>query len=140
MSVVENVSIENLSKIANQMLEMSYVPYSKFPVGAAIVTKDGKVYTGCNIENASYPLTNCAERTAIFKAVSEGDKDFQTIIVTADTEEPVSPCGACRQVLVEFCEPEMPVVLTNKKGDIKETTVSELLPGAFKEKDMNYNK
>lgn len=140
MSVVENVSIENLSKIANQMLEMAYVPYSKFPVGAAIVTKDGKVYTGCNIENASYPLTNCAERTAIFKAVSEGDKDFQTIIVTADTEEPVSPCGACRQVLVEFCEPEMPVVLTNKKGDIKETTVSELLPGAFKEKDMNYNK
>lgn len=137
---MENVSIENLSKIANQMLEMAYVPYSKFPVGAAIVTKDGKVYTGCNIENASYPLTNCAERTAIFKAVSEGDKDFQTIIVTADTEEPVSPCGACRQVLVEFCEPEMPVVLTNKKGDIKETTVSELLPGAFKEKDMNYNK
>ena len=140
MSVLENVSIENLSKIANAMLEKAYVPYSKFPVGAALVTKEGKIYTGCNIENASYPLTNCAERTAIFKAVSEGDKDFQTIIVTADTEGPVSPCGACRQVLVEFCEPEMPVLLTNKKGDIKETTVSELLPGAFREKDMNYNK
>ena len=140
MSVLENLSIENLTKVANEMLEKAYVPYSKFPVGAALVTKEGKIYTGCNIENASYPLTNCAERTAIFKAVSEGDKDFQTIIVTADTEGPVSPCGACRQVLVEFCEPEMPVVLTNKKGDIKETTVSELLPGAFREKDMNYNK
>lgn len=140
MSVLEKLSIENLSKLANEMLEKAYVPYSKFPVGAALVTKEGKIYTGCNIENASYPLTNCAERTAVFKAVSEGDKEFQTIVVTADTEGPVSPCGACRQVLVEFCEPEMPVVLTNKKGDIKETTVSELLPGAFREKDMDYNK
>lgn len=137
---MENLSIENLTKVANEMLEKAYVPYSKFPVGAALVTKEGKIYTGCNIENASYPLTNCAERTAVFKAVSEGDKEFQTIVVTADTEGPVSPCGACRQVLVEFCEPEMPVVLTNKKGDIKETTVSELLPGAFREKDMDYNK
>lgn len=140
MSVLEKLSIGNLTKVANEMLEKAYVPYSKFPVGAALVTKDGKIYTGCNIENASYPLTNCAERTAVFKAVSEGDKEFQTIVVTADTEGPVSPCGACRQVLVEFCEPEMPVVLTNKKGDIKETTVSELLPGAFREKDMDYNK
>ena len=130
----------NLVKEALAAREMAYIPYSGFAVGAALLTKEGKIYTGCNIENASYPLTNCAERTAIFKAVSEGDKDFQTIIVTADTEGPVSPCGACRQVLVEFCEPEMPVVLTNKKGDIKETTVSELLPGAFREKDMNYNK
>ncbi len=140
MSVLENLSIENLTKVANEMLEKAYVPYSKFPVGAALVTKEGKIYTGCNIENASYPLTNCAERTAVFKAVSEGDKEFQTIVVTADTEGPVSPCGACRQVLVEFCDPEMPVILTNKKGDIKETTVSELLPGAFREKDMDYNK
>lgn len=140
MSVLEKLSIGNLTKVANEMLEKAYVPYSKFPVGAALVTKEGKIYTGCNIENASYPLTNCAERTAVFKAVSEGDKEFQTIVVTADTEGPVSPCGACRQVLVEFCEPEMPVVLTNKKGDIKETTVSELLPGAFREKDMDYNK
>lgn len=137
---MENVSIEKLSKIANDMLDMAYVPYSKFPVGAALVTKEGTVYTGCNIENASYPLTNCAERTAVFKAVSEGEKDFQMLVVTGDTEGPISPCGACRQVLVEFCDPDMPVVLTNKKGDIKETTVSELLPGAFKEKDMNYNK
>ena len=140
MSVLGKLSIENLSKLANEMLEKAYVPYSKFPVGAALVTKEGKIYTGCNIENASYPLTNCAERTAVFKAVSEGDKEFQTIVVTADTEGPVSPCGACRQVLVEFCDPEMPVILTNKKGDIKETTVSELLPGAFREKDMDYNK
>ena len=132
--------MEKLLQLAKQAREHAHVPYSKFPVGAAVLTKDGTVYQGCNIENASFGLTNCAERTAVFKAVSEGDKEFQTIVVTADTEGPVSPCGACRQVLVEFCEPEMPVVLTNKKGDIKETTVSELLPGAFREKDMDYNK
>lgn len=131
-----NVSVENLRVKANSMLEMAYVPYSKFPVGAALLTKDGKIYTGCNIENASYPLTNCAERTAIFKAVSEGDVEFEKLLVTGSTEGPISPCGACRQVMAEFCKPDMPVVLTNTKGDTFETTVSELLPGAFTSKDM----
>ncbi|MFO8068675.1 MAG: cytidine deaminase [Alkalibacterium sp.] len=121
---------------ADAMLSKAYVPYSKFPVGAALHTKDGKTYTGCNIENASYGLSNCAERTAIFKAVSEGDKEFDYLVVTGGTEEPISPCGACRQVMVEFCEPDMKVLLTNKKGKIKETTVAELLPGAFQAEDM----
>lgn len=137
---MEKVLIETLTKRANEMLDVAYVPYSKFPVGAALITKNGNIFTGCNIENASYPLTNCAERTAMFKAISEGEKEFDTIVVTADTEGPVSPCGACRQVMAEFCAADMPVVLTNKKGDMKTMTVSELLPGAFKEKDMEYNK
>ncbi|WP_373323132.1 cytidine deaminase [Alkalihalobacterium chitinilyticum] len=117
--------------------EKAYVPYSKFPVGAALLTKDGQVYKGCNIENASFGLTNCAERTAIFKAVSEGIHNFTAIAVVADTERPVPPCGACRQVLTEFCHAEMPVYLTNLKGDVQEITVGELLPGAFTAGDLN---
>lgn len=134
-----NVSEETLRTTADDMLDMAYVPYSNFPVGAALLTKDGEVYSGCNIENASYPLSNCAERTAMFKAISEGERAFEKLVVTGNTEGPISPCGACRQVLVEFCKPDMPVVLTNKKGDTLNTTVSELLPGAFKEKDMDIN-
>ncbi|MFS7207401.1 cytidine deaminase [Carnobacterium divergens] len=121
---------------ANGMLEKAYVPYSKFPVGAALVTKEGLVYTGCNIENASYGLTNCAERTAFFKAVSEGHKEFSYLVITGDTEGPIAPCGACRQVMAEFCEKDMPVLLTNKKGDQFETTIERLLPGAFTPEDL----
>lgn len=117
--------------------EMAYVPYSTFKVGAALLTKDGTVYRGCNIENAGYSMTNCAERTAFFKAVSEGEKEFVSLAVVADTEGPVSPCGACRQVISEFCDPEMEVILTNLKGDIQKTTVAALIPGAFGPKDLN---
>ncbi|MGE6367242.1 cytidine deaminase [Bacillus paramycoides] len=116
---------------ATKMLSKAYIPYSKFPVGAALVTKEGKIYTGCNIENASYGLTNCAERTVIFKAVSEGERDFSYLVITGETDGPISPCGACRQVIAEFCDPKMPVLLTNIKGDEKEVTVEQLLPGSF---------
>lgn len=118
--------------------QAAYVPYSKFKVGAALQTKDGQIILGCNIENASFGLTNCAERTAIFKAVSEGIHDFEAIAVVGDTEGPISPCGACRQVLAEFCAPDMKVYLTNLKGDVQQTTVSELLPGAFTTEDLDY--
>lgn len=128
--------LEQMIDTATNMLDMAYVPYSKFPVGAAILTKSGQVFSGCNIENASFSLTNCAERTAIFKAVSEDEKDFEFLVVTADTEGPISPCGACRQVLAEFCQPDMPVLLTNRDGVQKFTTVEELLPGYFKSTDM----
>ncbi|EJQ93367.1 cytidine deaminase [Bacillus cereus ISP3191] len=121
---------------ANKMLSKAYIPYSKFPVGAALVTKEGKIYTGCNIENASYGLCNCAERTAIFKAVSEGERDFSYLVITGETDGPISPCGACRQVIAEFCDPKMPVLLTNVKGDEKEVTVEKLLPGAFTNDDL----
>lgn len=121
------------SKIAR---ENAYVPYSKFKVGAALLAEDGTVFHGCNVENASYGLTNCAERTAIFKAVSQGVTKFKAIAIVADTEGPCAPCGACRQVIAEFCDGDMPVYLTNLKGDVLETTVEKLLPGAFTPKDL----
>jgi cytidine deaminase (EC 3.5.4.5) len=114
----------------------AYVPYSRFAVGAALLTKDGKIYHGCNIENAAYSMCNCAERTAFFKAISEGDTEFSMLAVVADSGRPVSPCGACRQVIAEFCPKDMKVVLANMKGEVFETTVEELLPGAFEKKDM----
>lgn len=129
--------IETLIHDAHAMLDRAYVPYSKFPVGAALVTKEGEIFSGCNIENASYGLSNCAERTTIFKAVSEGKKEFDYLVVTGDTDGPISPCGACRQVMAEFCHPDMPVLLTNKKGNKHETTIKELLPGAFRSEDMD---
>jgi len=116
--------------------EKAYAPYSKFSVGAALLTKSGKVFHGCNIENASFGLTNCAERTALFKAVSEGETEFQALLVVANTKNPVAPCGACRQVIAEFCPPEMPVYLANIYGDIKQTTVEQLLPSSFTSEDM----
>ncbi len=132
---MDKIQVMEESKIAR---ENAYVPYSKFKVGAAVLTKDGKIYHGCNIENAAYSMTNCAERTAMFNAVSEGVRDFASIAVVADTDGPVSPCGACRQVIAEFCEPNMPVYLINLKGDVHETTVAELLPGAFSPEDLAY--
>ncbi|MGR5904032.1 cytidine deaminase [Bacillus cereus] len=124
---------------ANKMLSKAYIPYSKFPVGAALVTKEGKIYTGCNIENASYGLCNCAERTAIFKAVSEGERDFSYLVITGETDGPISPCGACRQVIAEFCDPKMPVLLTNVKGDEKEVTVEQLLLRCFLNRRFKIN-
>ncbi|MEH7334034.1 cytidine deaminase [Neobacillus drentensis] len=131
------VNIVQLIEEAKNAREKAYVPYSKFGVGAALLTTDGKVYKGCNIENAAYSMCNCAERTALFKALSEGDRDFQMLAVVADTERPCSPCGACRQVISELCPKEMKVVLTNLKGDIQEMTVEDLLPGAFSPEDLH---
>ena len=111
--------------------EKAYVPYSKFKVGAALLTVDGKIYHGCNIENAAYSMCNCAERTAIFKAYSEGDTKYALLAVVADTKRPIPPCGACRQVISELCSKDMKVILTNLKGDIQEIAVKDLLPGAF---------
>ena len=116
--------------------KQAHVPYSHFHVGAALLTTDGKIYRGCNIENASYGLTNCAERTAIFKAVSEGDKQFSAIAVVGDTDGPISPCGACRQVLAEFCDNHTQIILANLKGDFVITNINEILPGYFPSKDL----
>jgi cytidine deaminase len=131
------LNMENLIAEAKKARERAYVPYSKFAVGAALLTDDGKVYHGCNIENAAYSMTNCAERTALFKAVSEGDRKFKAIAVIADTNRPIPPCGACRQVISELCPQDMKVILTNLNGDIKELTVKELLPGAFSPEDLH---
>jgi cytidine deaminase len=134
---VNRMNTEQLIKEAKAAREKAYVPYSKFKVGAALLTKDGKVYHGCNIENAAYSMCNCAERTALFKAYSEGDKDYSMIAVVADTARPVPPCGACRQVISELCSKDMKVVLTNLNGDVEELSVAELLPGAFSPEDLH---
>ncbi|MDN4594806.1 cytidine deaminase [Polycladomyces subterraneus] len=131
------MDMERLIEAAKQAREQAYVPYSRFRVGAALLTDEGTIFTGCNVENASYGLTNCAERTALFKAVSEGARRFTGIAVVADTEGPVSPCGACRQVMFELCPPDMKVWLANLKGDVTETTVGALLPGAFGKGDLH---
>ncbi|MFT8843537.1 MAG: cytidine deaminase [Schleiferilactobacillus harbinensis] len=131
------VSEKELIKAAQIAREQAYVPYSHFAVGAALLTQTGQIYTGCNIENSSFSLTNCAERTAMFKAISAGERDFANLTVIADTAAPVSPCGACRQVLAEFCAPDMPVILTNLHGAVQHTTVAELLPYAFKGEQMS---
>ncbi|WP_407689994.1 cytidine deaminase [Risungbinella massiliensis] len=128
--------MKKLVEAAKKAREKAYVPYSNFPVGAAFYLEDGTIVSGCNIENASFGLTNCAERTAIFKAISEGKREFRGLAVIADTEGPVSPCGACRQVIAEHCAPDMKVWLTNLQGDIQETTIAELLPGAFQKGDL----
>ena len=127
---------EQLIAEAKKAKEKAYVPYSKFQVGAALLTEDDVIYHGCNIENAAYGLTNCAERTALFKALSEGANNFKMLAVTADTERPVPPCGACRQVIAEHCPKDMKVILTNNKGDMQECTVEELLPFAFTSEDL----
>lgn len=109
--------------------ERAYAPYSKFLVGAAVRAESGKIYTGCNIENASYGLTVCAERNALFSAVGAGERKFTALCVVGDTEGPISPCGACRQVMAEFKVPC--IILANLKGDVKEYTLEELLPYGF---------
>lgn len=112
--------------------EYSYAPYSDFHVGAALLCADGSVYTGCNIENAAYSPTNCAERTAVFKAVSEGKHDFTAIAVAGDSGERLTPCGVCRQVLAEFTEPErFRVVMEDGAGGVTWAFLSELLPAYF---------
>lgn len=129
---------EQLMQLAIEAREQAYVPYSKFKVGAAVLTEDGHVYTGCNIENASYGLTNCAERTAIFKAVSEGHRKFQAIAVYAGDGGDSGPCGACRQVIVEWGL-DIRVVQQTKDGRLTSRPISELLPGAFTPADLGVN-
>jgi len=130
------VNAQELIQEAKKGRELAYAPYSKFQVGAALLTKDGKVFRGCNIENAAYSMCNCAERTALFSAYAHGFREFQMLAVIADTDQPVTPCGACRQVISELCPRDMTVVLTNLKGEVQQMTVEELLPGAFSKEDL----
>lgn len=123
---------KDLMLAAKQAREKAYAPYSSFKVGAALRGNSGVIYTGCNIENSSFPLSCCAERTAIFKAVSQEEREFMELVVIGDTEGPVSPCGACRQVMAEFFTEDVRIYLTNLKGDLFETTLEGLLPYYFK--------
>lgn len=131
------MDIPKLIQEAYAAKERSYAPYSNFHVGAALLTKDGRIYTGCNIENAAYSPTNCAERTAIFKAVSEGERAFLAIAIVGDKEEYLFPCGVCRQVMAEFCDAgSFQVILARSGEDYKIYTLEELLPGAFSAEDF----
>lgn len=116
----------------------AYIPYSGFGVGAALLDEGGHVHHGCNIENAAYGPTNCAERTAIFRAIADGlqPRTFRAIAIVGNTDGPIAPCGTCRQVMLELCGPDMPVILGNLRGDIQETTVGELLPSFFSSSDL----
>lgn len=116
--------------------EMAYVPYSKFKVGAAVMMEDGVIYGGCNIENASFGATNCAERTAIFKAVSEGNRKLKAIAVVGDTSTYTSPCGICRQVISEFADKNCDIILVKNENEYKVKKLEEILPGAFTKEDL----
>jgi len=123
-----------LIRIANEVRKWAYVPYSNYPVGAALLTASGRIYDGVNVENAAYPVTMCAERTAIFKAVSQGEKDFSAIAVV--TRDGGMPCGSCRQVMAEFSL-DMDVIVADENGEIKsEMKLSDLLPGAFRSESL----
>lgn len=126
---------KELMKVAIEARQNAYAPYSHFAVGAALLAESGRFYTGCNIENASYGLTCCAERNAIFAAVGAGERRFKMLAVAADSPEPVAPCGACRQVIVEFGIPL--VVMGNLKEATKTMTAEELLPYGFGQESMN---
>ncbi len=126
---------KELMKMAIEARQNAYAPYSHFAVGAALLAESGRVYTGCNIENASYGLTCCAERNAIFAAVGAGERRFKMLAVAADSPEPVAPCGACRQVIAEFGIPL--VVMGNLKEATKTMTAEELLPYGFGQESMN---
>lgn len=126
---------KELMKMAIEARQNAYAPYSHFAVGAALLAESGKVYTGCNIENASYGLTCCAERNAIFAAVGAGERGFKMLAVAADSPEPVAPCGACRQVIAEFGIPL--VVMGDLKEATKTMTAEELLPYGFGHESMN---
>ncbi len=131
-----------LVNLAIEAREHAYVPYSGFAVGAALLTKDGKVYQGCNIENSAFGPTNCAERTAFFTAVYQGERDFEAIAIVGGREgKPVSelcaPCGVCRQVMREFCKNDFKIYLSKGDGDVLTYTLSDLLPLSFSKDDLN---
>jgi len=136
MSSLEASEREHMLDLANEAMERAYTPYSHFQVGACLKGASGRYYQGCNIENASYTPTNCAERTAIFKAVSEGERDFAGIVIVCSGKKPAAPCGVCRQVLREFCKSDMPVVFANANREFIESTLGELLPHSFGPEDL----
>lgn len=137
-----NINYKLLIKDAFEAQEQSYSPYSNFAVGAALLSENGKIYKGCNIENASYSPTNCAERTAFFKAVSEGEHTFLAIVIVggstkSETNDYCAPCGVCRQVMVEFCNPEtFKVILAISETEYREYLLKELLPVSFSNADL----
>ena len=136
MNHIQDQEREKMLDLAYEVMARAYTPYSHFQVGACLKGESGKYYLGCNVENASYTPTNCAERTAIFKAVSEGEREFESIVIVCSGKSPAAPCGVCRQVLREFCKDDMPVVFADKDRNVIESTLGELLPHSFGPEDL----
>lgn len=135
-SAISEERIRELIAQAFSARERAYAPYSGFRVGAALEGKSGRIYPGCNIENAAYTPTNCAERTALFTAVSQGERSFRAIAIVSDSKNPTPPCGVCRQVLAEFCEADMTVICADRDGKYVVRKLAELIPMVFTKKDM----
>lgn len=129
------MTTDELIALAAETMERAHAPYSRFPVGAALEATDGRVFTGCNVENASYPLTICAERAAVAAAVAAGATDFRRVVITTRADTPASPCGACRQVLAEFA-PDM-MVISASGGEVREWSLADLLPERFSGRDLS---
>ena len=136
MSKLNETEREHMLDLAYEAMERAYTPYSHFNVGACLKGESGKYYLGCNVESASYTPTNCAERTAVFKAVSEGERNFSAIAIVCSGKNPAAPCGVCRQVLREFCRDDMPVVFADNKRNYVESTLGALLPHSFGPEDL----
>lgn len=134
--MIPHEKVQELVHKAIDARSRAYTPYSKFNVGAVVIDETGKEILGCNVENASYGLSMCAERTAIFKAVSEGSKSIDTVVVVGDTDGPISPCGACRQVISEFASDDFTLILANMAGETKVMTKEDMLPYGFSPKDL----
>lgn len=131
------MNYKELIKVALEYREKAYIPYSNFKVGAAVLFDSGNIYGGCNIENASFGATNCAERTAIFKGISEGEKEIKAVAVVGDLNTYTYPCGICRQVIAEFGDMDIKVILAKNENDYIVKDLSEVLPGAFTKEDLN---
>ena len=136
MKQLHEFEIKKMLRLAADAREKAYCPYSGFRVGACLKTDSGAYYLGCNIENAAFTPTNCAERTAMFKAVYEGERDFEALAIISDGLNYSAPCGVCRQVLAEFCKPDMPVICADRDGNYVVHELRELIPLAFTKADM----
>lgn len=128
------ISVDEMIDLAKEARQWAHAPYSNFSVGAALLTSDGRVFTGCNVENSTYGLSMCAERVAIFKAISEGATEIARVVVVTDHENIAPPCGCCRQMIWEFSSGNTEVVLANLSGDVRSYQITELLPEAFDER------
>lgn len=139
MKQLHEFEIKKMLRLAADAREKAYCPYSGFRVGACLKTDSGAYYLGCNIENAAFTPTNCAERTAMFKAVYEGERDFEALAIISDGLNYIAPCGVCRQVLAEFCKPDMPVICADRDGNYVVHELRELIPMAFTSDDLKFS-
>lgn len=139
MKSIHEFEIKNMLRMANEARDRAYAPYSKFKVGACLKGASGAYFMGCNIENAAFTPTVCAERVAMFKAVYEGEREFDAIAIMSDSDHFALPCGVCRQVLAEFCDQDMPIICAKRSGEYKVLPMEALLPEPFTAEDIHHD-